>query len=164
MKVIKSVTDIGTVNHRDAYFKASMCEGDTRVKKAIVFAVALRNPVDKTVNLERVKQVLDGRIKKRFEVGSRGKRIEKFTKIVALFSSSGYLYTKGAMAEMLTQFKRVCERELADELGLKWNAKEGDIIKELSVESGDEIKTESSAITKSGDIKIDIETKPTINV
>jgi len=140
MKIIRNVTCTGTVNHRDAYFKASLCsDGLVRV---LIFAAALRNPEDEVVDVAKVKLILDGRIRKRFEKVTDGKRIEKFTKLILVTREISNLFSKKVMEVMLDQFKRVCERELAEELGLKWSPPEGSIVKELSAE----VKTDGPGI------------------
>ena len=133
MKVLKEVTETGTINHRDAFFKASLCANDTDI--SLIFAVAIRNPEDEISNLDRVKSILNGRVQKRFLRGLYNSKIGKFTNRIDLFRGTRQLCSKEAMTAMLKQFKRVKERDLAEEIGLKWNPKEGDVIKELSVES-----------------------------
>ena len=145
MKVIKSVTCTGTINHRDAFFKASLCTQD--LLTSLIFAVTIRNPEDEINNLPRVKDILNGRIEKRFLRGIYNSKVGKLTSLITLPPGTPQLCSKEAMEAMLKQFKRVKERDLANELGLKWNLKEGDIVRELSVDSGNEVKTDGPGIT-----------------
>ena len=133
MKVIKQVTTTGTINHRGAYFKASLCK-ESKHRLAIVFAITIQNPEDKISDLPKVTNILDGRISKRFNDG-RGRRLLLYTESIYVSSNEQYLYSKETMEAMLAQFKRIKERDLADQLGLKWNPQEGEVVRELSIET-----------------------------
>lgn len=133
MKIIKEVTTTGTINHRDAYFKAALCKHDKDDSVKVILAVTLRNPIDRTPDFTKVKNILNGRIQKRV-LGGQGRRLLLYTDVVFPVRKASYLFSKETLSAMLTQFKRVKERDLANELGLKWNPQEGETIKELSVE------------------------------
>lgn len=105
MKVIKEVTVTGTINHRDAYYKVALCQSsikDSTLVK-VILAVTIRNPVDKLPDFVKVKNILNGRIYKRFvksDFQVKG-RLALYTSEILVSRDILYLFSKETLSAML---------------------------------------------------------------
>jgi len=130
IKIIKKVVVTDTILHRDAVFIAVYMDDGV-----IGFSVAILNPIDSKKE-GRGEEIAIGRVMKLRKSHKKNTRLAKFTEFIPVQYRHRYLYSKGALEQMLRQFIRVKKRDLPDEIGLKWEHKEGDLIKELSIEDG----------------------------
>ena len=130
MKVIKKITVEDIILHRKALFIAVYIDSGF-----VGLSVAILNPIEG--NKEgRGEDIAIGRIIKLINSKKRNTRLKLFTEIIPVMYDHRYLYSKSVLEQMLLQFIRVKKRDLADQIGLKWDLEEGDLVKELSVEAG----------------------------
>lgn len=147
MKILKTIGLRGTVNHRDAYFGGALISPDKEYEAPamVILSSSIHNPED-SESIEQAKLVVRGRIEKMhrllmkhgIDALDKKRRILKYTEVIILPINGEKLISEDALRAITEAFKKIKERTLAADLGLKWNPKEGERITEISIEKSSE--------------------------